>query len=71
MEKDKQIVKCQDAWSDGRSYNGWFDYAESEHKAGRKQVWCATCERFKFPGEKCPLFVEGKAPRATRKGGTR
>ncbi len=50
--KAEQVTQCQrpSTWN--------FDAVEEWMGAGEKQGHCATCQRWKWSGEKCGYFVD-------------
>ena len=38
-------------------YYEWHLWAEKQYRTGSRQHLCATCFRWKFPSERCELFV--------------
>jgi hypothetical protein len=58
----KSAAECVEALKkarDAHSYAFWVSDAGRRKNAGQRQVLCATCERWKWPDERCNLFVEG------------
>lgn len=51
------VEKCQEVHGD---YFGFFAKCEKLYRRGIRQLRCAECQRYKFPDERCALFVKDK-----------
>jgi len=54
-----ECVEALKKTRDSHSYAFWVSDAGRRKSAGQRQVLCATCERYKWPDERCNLFVQG------------
>ena len=41
-----------------KGYLQWMDYADQMNRQKVRQAFCVTCERWKFPDERCDEFEE-------------
>ena len=63
MEKTKQGKQINSCQTNELGYLQWHYDAARRHKAGQRQVWCMTCERYQWPDQLCEISVVGKVKR--------
>lgn len=54
IERERQVAACQ---VPALTYLDAYEKAERLMKAGKRQVFCKTCQRWKWPDELCELAV--------------